>query len=71
MDPKDKCQYLKELGLCTEGEKHPEVRRRCQETCGLCEWCVDCIPRKLILHFSEYIFIILITTIIVLHVKTM
>lgn len=50
MDPKDKCAYLKELGLCSEGEKHPEVRRRCQETCGLCgEACIDCGPCKFFL----------------------
>ncbi|XP_057300850.1 uncharacterized protein LOC130635516 isoform X2 [Hydractinia symbiolongicarpus] len=49
LDPKEKCLYLKELGLCAEGKKHPRIRRRCQQTCAMCDvysptapQCSDC-----------------------------
>ncbi|XP_065644350.1 uncharacterized protein LOC100198647 isoform X14 [Hydra vulgaris] len=39
LDPKEKCLYLKEMGLCSEASSNPHIRRRCQETCQLCEQC--------------------------------
>lgn len=36
-DPREKCLYLKDLGLCNEVSSHPYIKRRCSETCNLCE----------------------------------